>query len=55
MVTVSMGNKRKTFRSIQEAAKAAGMPYMTYYMRLRFGVKPVTAATRPVRKYRKAA
>ena len=38
-----------------EAAKAAGVPYMTYYMRLRFGMHPRTAAVRPVRKYRKAA
>lgn len=53
MKTVSMGPKKKTYKSIRLAAEAAGMDYMTYYMRLRFGVKPSTAAAKPVRKYRK--
>ena len=55
MVTVTLGNKKRTFKSIKEAAEASGVPYMTLYMRLRFGVKPVTAMKRPVRKYNKAA
>lgn len=53
MVTVSLGNKKRTFRSIREAAAACGMPYITLYMRLRFGVKPATAVRKPVRPYRK--
>lgn len=51
MITVDMGNKKRKFRSIKDAAEAAGMPYITFYMRLRFGNKPVTAAKKPVRKY----
>ena len=53
MKTISMGNKKKQYRSIRLAAEAAGVPYMTFYMRLRFGVAPVTAAKKPVRKYTK--
>jgi len=52
--TVSMGKKKKVFKSIRLAAEAAGVPYMTFYMRLRAGVKPVTAATKPVRPYDKS-
>lgn len=55
MVTLSLGNKKKQFRSIKEAAEVTGVPYMTLYMRLRFGVKPVTAISKPVRKYTKKA
>ena len=51
MVTISLGNKKKQFRSIKEMAAATGVPYMTLYMRLRFGQKPLTAVKKPVRKY----
>lgn len=51
MKMVAMGNKKKVFKSIKLAAEAAGVSYMTYYMRLRMGNKPVTAASKPVRKY----
>ena len=51
MVTLSLGNKKKTYRSIKEAATANGLSYMTLYMRLRFGQKPTAAIKRPVRKY----
>lgn len=51
MVTVSLGSKKKSFRSIREASEATGIPYMTLYMRLRFGVKPASAVRKPVRKY----
>lgn len=53
MVTVSLGTKKKSFRSIKEAAAYTKIPYMTLYMRLRFGVKPATAVSRKVRKYTK--
>lgn len=53
MITIKMGTKKKAFKSIRLAAEAAGVPYMTYYMRLRMGVKPATAASKPVRKYQK--
>lgn len=53
MVTFSLGTKKRTFKSIKEAAKATGVPYMTLYMRLRMGTKPATAVKRPVRKYTK--
>ena len=55
MVTVSLGSKKKTFKSIREYAEFAGIKYITAYMRLRAGMKPTTAANKPVRKYRKAA
>jgi len=51
MKNVSMGSKKKVFKSIRLAAEAAGVPYMTFYMRLRAGDKPATAAKKPVRKY----
>lgn len=53
MKTVSLGSKKKVYKSIKLAAAAAGVPYMTYYMRLRMGTKPTTAASKPVRKYTK--
>jgi len=52
-VKVSFGTKKKAFKSIRLMAEAAGVPYMTFYMRLRAGVKPVTAAKKPVRVYKK--
>lgn len=53
MVTVDLGNKKRKFKSVREAANVMGIPYMTLYMRLRFGVKPATAIKKPVRKYTK--
>jgi hypothetical protein len=51
--TVSLGTKKKQFKSIRLAAEAANMPYMTLYMRLRAGMKPGEAVKKPVRKYAK--
>ena len=51
MVTVSLGSKKKTFKSVREYAEYAGIKYITAYMRLRAGMKPATAAKKPVRKY----
>lgn len=53
MVTISLGNKKRTYRSIKLAAEAAGMNYITLYMRLRAGDKPATAVKKAVRKYEK--
>ena len=53
MITVQMGNKKKSYKSIRLAAQAAGVSYMTFYMRLRMGNKPMEAAKKPVRKYMK--
>lgn len=53
MKMVSMGSKKKAYRSIKLAAKAAGVSYMTAYMRLRMGMPPAKAFTKPVRKYQK--
>lgn len=53
MVTIEMGNKKRKFKSIKEAAEASGVSYMCFYMRLRAGDKPATAAKKPVRKYQK--
>lgn len=53
MKIVAMGNKKKVYKSIRLAAEAAGVSYITFYMRLRAGDKPATAAKKPVRKYQK--
>lgn len=53
MKQVSLGTKKRTFKSIRQMAEETGVPYMTLYMRLRFGVKPATAVKKPVRKYTK--
>lgn len=55
MKTVSMGTKKKQYASIKMMAVETGIPYMTLYMRLRFGVKPAQAAKKPVRAYRRQA
>lgn len=54
MVIVKLGNKKRTYKSIKLAAEAAGMPYMTLYMRLRAGDKPAIAVSKKVRVYTKA-
>lgn len=54
MVTISLGNKKRTFKSIKEYAEYAGIKYITAYQRLRCGVKPATALKRPVRKYNRS-
>lgn len=51
--TVSLGTKKKVYKSIRLAAQAAGVPYMTFYMRLRMGMPAQKAMKKPVRKYRK--
>lgn len=56
--TVSLGTKKKQFPSIRLAAEAAGVPYMTFYMRLRADTgglnwKAGKAFKKPVRVYRK--
>ena len=51
MKQVSMGSKKKVFKSIQLAAEAAGVPYMTFYMRLYGGKKATEAFRKPVRAY----
>jgi pyruvate/2-oxoacid:ferredoxin oxidoreductase beta subunit len=53
MVTLSLGNKKRTFKSIKLAADAAGIKYITLYMRLRAGDKLATAVKKAVRKYEK--
>lgn len=53
MVTVSLGTKKKVFKSVKEYADFHGIKYITAYMRLRMGVKPLTAVRKPVRKYNK--
>jgi hypothetical protein len=53
MKLVSTGTKKKSYRSIRLAAEAAGVPYMTFYMRLRMGKGVMKAMKQPVRKYQK--
>lgn len=52
-VTISMGTKKKVYKSIRLAAEANNISYMVLYMRLRAGVAPGTAARKPVRSYRR--
>lgn len=54
MVTIKLGNKKKSYRSIKLAAEASGIKYITLYMRLRAGDKPATAVSKKVRVYNKA-
>ncbi len=49
--TVSTGAKKKSYKSIRLAAEAAGVPYMTFYMRLRMGMPAQKAMKKPVRVY----
>jgi len=53
MKSISMGNKKKVFKSIRLAAKAAGIPYMTLYMRVRAGMPVTKAMKQPVRVYKR--
>lgn len=55
MKIVAMGNKKKVYKSIRLAAEAAGVKYITYYMRLRAGDSAAVAASKPVRKYIKTS
>lgn len=43
--------QRENYDSFAAAATAAGIPYMTYYMRLRNGWTAAEASTTPVRGY----
>lgn len=54
MITISLGNKKKSFCSIKEAAAYSNIPYMTLYMRLRMGKPVAKAVKQPVRKYVKS-
>lgn len=49
--SISLGNKKKVFKSIKMAAEASGIPYMTLYMRIRMGKTLAQAVREPVRKY----
>lgn len=51
MKLVSTGTKKKAYKSIRLAAEAAGVPYITLYMRLRMGMSVRQAMNTPVRKY----
>lgn len=53
MKLVTTGAKKKSYKSIRLAAEAAGVPYMTFYMRLRMGMSVNKAMKKPVRKYEK--
>ena len=53
MKNVSTGTKKKVYKSIRLAAEAAGVPYITLYMRLRMGMSINKAMKTPVRKYTK--
>lgn len=48
-----VGNKRKNYKSIKQMAIDTNVPYMTLYMRLRFGNTPKEAIKKPIRKYTK--
>jgi hypothetical protein len=54
-IKISLGNKKKSFKSIKIAADVAGISYMTLYMRLRIGMPLSQAVKTPVRSYRRRA
>jgi len=51
--SISLGNKKRSFKSIKLAAAEFNMPYMTLYMCIRMGKTLVQAVREPVRKYEK--
>lgn len=51
MKNVTTGTKKKVYKSIRLAAEAAGMEYITLYMRLRAGMSVNKAMKKPVRVY----
>lgn len=55
MKIVSLGSKKKQFKSIRLAAEAANISYITLYMRLRAGMPLAKAVKLPVRVYRHRA
>ena len=53
-IKVSLGTKKRTFKSIKEFAEASDLSYITAYMRVRkLGWNAATAMRKPVRKYEK--
>lgn len=50
-VKISLGNKKRTFKSIKLAADTSGIKYITLYMRIRAGMTLAQAMKQPVRKY----
>lgn len=52
MNTISLGTKKKSYRSVKEFADANGLKYITLYQRLRAGLSPIQAI-KPVRAYRR--
>lgn len=53
-LTVTIGKKRKTFKSIEEAATVFKIPYNVLYARIfTMGWDAKTAVTTPVRKQKK--
>lgn len=55
MTVIKLGKKKKSYKSIKEAAEAVGLSYMVYYMRLRAGKNPAQALKAPVRPYHRKA
>jgi hypothetical protein len=51
--SISLGNKKKVFKSIRLAADQSGIKYITLYMRIRAGMTLAQAMKQPVRKYTK--
>jgi hypothetical protein len=49
--SISLGNKKKSFKSIKLAADQSGIKYVTLYMRIRAGMTLAQAMKQPVRKY----
>lgn len=55
-ITVRTHKDRIKFDSVAAAAVAAGVPYMTFYMRVhKLGMSPSEASKKPVRAYRRKA
>ena len=55
-ITIRLNGRKRTFPTIRAAAKAARMPYITFYQRVKqLGMPPSTAFKKPVRTYNRAA
>lgn len=52
-VKISLGNKKRTYKSIKLAADQSGIKYITLYMRIRAGMTLAQAMKHPVRVYNK--
>ena len=54
-ITIRTAAGKRTYPNMKAAAAAAGINYLTLYMRVRAGMAPSAAFKAPVRKYQARA